>query len=96
MRNIWLIIKREYLSRVTKGSFILMSLLGPIIMAGVGIASVYLSIEETENQRVLVIDENYPLFTTIEGSELIEYDVKAIPFEDAIASTTTISSLKSN
>tara|TARA_B110000046_G_scaffold181195_1_gene212993 strand:+ start:130 stop:1458 length:1329 start_codon:yes stop_codon:yes gene_type:complete len=89
MRNIWLIIKREYLSRVTKGSFILMSLLGPIIMAGVGIASVYLSIEETENQRVLVIDENYPLFTTIEGSELIEYDVKAIPFEDAIASFET-------
>ena len=84
MRNIWLIIKREYLSRVTKTSFIVMSLLGPIIMAGVGIASVYLSVEEPENQKVLVIDENYPLFKTIESSNLIEYEVKAMNFEDAI------------
>jgi ABC-2 type transport system permease protein len=86
MRNTWLIIKREYLSRVTKSSFIIMSLLGPIIMAGVGIVSVYLSIEETENQRILVIDENYPLFNTIESSDLIEYDVKPITFDDALKS----------
>ena len=62
MRNILLIIRREYLSRVRKRSFIIMSLLGPIIMACVGIASVYLSIDEAEDQRVLVVDENYPLF----------------------------------
>jgi ABC-2 type transport system permease protein len=89
MRNILLIIRREYLSRVRKRSFIIMSLLGPIIMAGVGIASVYLSLDEAEDQRVLVVDENYPLFATIESSELIQYVISDADLDEALATFET-------
>jgi ABC-2 type transport system permease protein len=89
MRNILLIIRREYLSRVRKRSFIIMSLLGPIIMACVGIASVYLSIDEAEDQRVLVVDENYPLFATIESSELIQYVISDADLDEALATFET-------
>jgi len=89
MRNILLIIRREYLSRVRKRSFIIMSLLGPIIMACVGIASVYLSIDEAEDQRVLVVDENYPLFGTIESSELIQYVISDADLDEALATFET-------
>lgn len=89
MRNILLIIRREYLSRVRKRSFIIMSLLGPIIMACVGIASVYLSIDEAEDQRVLVVDENYPLFATIESSELIQYVISDADLDEALAKFET-------
>lgn len=33
MHKIWLITKREYLSRVTKKSFIVMTILGPVLIA---------------------------------------------------------------
>lgn len=33
MRKIWLVTKREYLSRVTKKSFLIMTLLGPLLIA---------------------------------------------------------------
>jgi len=66
-----------------------MSLLGPIIMACVGIASVYLSIDEAEDQRVLVVDENYPLFATIESSELIQYVISDADLDEALATFET-------
>ena len=33
MRQIWLVTRREYLSRVKKKSFIIMTLLGPLLIA---------------------------------------------------------------
>jgi ABC-2 type transport system permease protein len=38
MNKIWLIIKREYLTRVRKKSFLVISLLAPLLLAGTGIA----------------------------------------------------------
>ena len=84
MTKTWLIIKREYLSRVRKRSFIIMSLLGPIIMAGVGISAIYLGLEEPEDQKILVIDENYPLFKDIQDTKLIDFDVIPLTLEDGM------------
>ena len=45
MNKIWLIIKREYLVRVRKKSFIIMTFLAPLLMAGIMIVPIYLANE---------------------------------------------------
>ena len=64
MSKISLIIKREYLSRVKKKSFIIMTILGPILMAGIGVVPIYLSMQKAEKQKVEVIDDSF-LFTYV-------------------------------
>ncbi|NTW33164.1 MAG: ABC transporter permease, partial [Bacteroidetes bacterium] len=43
MKKILIIIKREYLSRVKKRSFIVMTILGPLLMAAMFIVPVYIA-----------------------------------------------------
>ncbi|MBT5273715.1 MAG: ABC transporter permease [Flavobacteriales bacterium] len=90
MHKIWLIIKREYLVRVRKKSFIIMTILGPILMAALLIVPTYLAKENQEN-RIIALNEdvNYNLedsefihFTTIPTSEaeLLKTDFNESPF----------------
>ena len=90
MHKIWLIIKREYLVRVRKKSFIIMTILGPILMAALLIVPTYLAEENKEN-RIIALNEdaNYILedsefihFTTIPTSEaeLLKTDFNESPF----------------
>lgn len=58
MGKIGLIIQREYFSRVKKKSFIIMTLLGPLLMAGVFAGAIFLSLSESGTQNVLVIDKS--------------------------------------
>jgi len=58
MNKILLIIKREYLSRVKKKSFIIMTILGPILMAGIMVVPIWLSMHKTEVQNIEVIDDS--------------------------------------
>jgi ABC-2 type transport system permease protein len=62
MKKIFLIIRREYLTRVKKRSFIVMTILGPILMAAVFIVPVYLATNSNEMKSVAVLDES-ALFT---------------------------------
>ncbi len=57
MKKIWLIIQREYLTRVRKKSFVIMTLLGPVLMAALVILPVYLAENSTSNANVAVLDE---------------------------------------
>ncbi|NQV52395.1 MAG: ABC transporter permease [Flavobacteriales bacterium] len=84
-RNIGLIIRREYLSRIRKRSFIVMSLLGPLIMAGVIIFAFWSSLEESEDQKILVIDDSYPFFADLEGTSTIALDIQDISLAKAEA-----------
>ena len=90
MHKIWLIIKREYLVRVRKKSFIIMTILGPILMAALLIVPTYLA-EESQENRIIALNEdaNYILedsefihFTTITRSqaELLKTDFSESPF----------------
>lgn len=65
MRKFWVIVKREYITRVRKRSFIVMTILGPTLLAGIIILSAYLSMRETENHYVLVVDSKMPFFKRI-------------------------------
>lgn len=57
MNKIFLIIQREYLTRVRKRSFLIMTILGPLLMAATIIIPVYLATRSNEIKTVDVLDE---------------------------------------
>lgn len=57
MKKIFLIIQREYLTRVKKRSFIIMTILGPVLMAATIIIPIYLATQTNELKTVAVLDE---------------------------------------
>ncbi len=59
MKKIYLIIEREFLSRVKKKSFLITTLLVPILFAGLMVGSVYIqTIKDTEEKTIAVIDRS--------------------------------------
>ena len=59
MSKVSLIIKREYLTRVRKKSFVIMTLLGPLLFAAIVIAPIWLtSMESSDTKIIMVIDES--------------------------------------
>ncbi|HNX44360.1 MAG TPA: ABC transporter permease [Bacteroidales bacterium] len=57
MNKIFLIIRREYLTRVRKRSFIIMTILGPVLMAALFIVPIYFATMQDEKRIVHVVDE---------------------------------------
>jgi ABC-2 type transport system permease protein len=58
MKNILLVLKREYLTRVKKKSFIIMTFLTPLLLAGMMIIPAWLATREGTSKRIEVIDES--------------------------------------
>jgi ABC-2 type transport system permease protein len=79
MDKIWLVIQREYVARVKKKSFLLVTLLTPLIFPAIMGVFVWIALEEDNNQslRIIeVVDDNKLFF--LESSE--QY---AFSFSDA-------------
>ncbi|MDD5508189.1 MAG: ABC transporter permease [Bacteroidales bacterium] len=57
MNKIKLIIQREYLSRVKKRSFVVMTILGPILMAAMFVIPVYVSTRQGDVKKIAILDE---------------------------------------
>jgi len=57
MKKIWLIIQREYLTRVRKRSFVIMTFLGPLLMASVWIVPLLLASRSEGTKTIEVLDE---------------------------------------
>ena len=58
MRNIFLVIKREYLVRVKKKSFLIMTLLAPLLFVGFYAAVIWVAIGSVDTKTVQVLDES--------------------------------------
>ena len=56
MNKILLVIKREYLSRVRKKTFILSTILTPLVFAGIFAAVIFITIRNISNEKVAVVD----------------------------------------
>jgi ABC-2 type transport system permease protein len=81
MRKIWLIIQREYLVRVRKKSFIIMTLVAPLLMVALMIVPTYLA-EESQELRSIAIEENGFEFTNqLENTEFLHFT--KIPTKEA-------------
>lgn len=60
MNKIGLIIKREYLTRVRKRSFLIMTFLGPILMAAIYIIPIMLALDSGDkHMTIAVVDESH-------------------------------------
>ncbi|MBC8987641.1 ABC transporter permease [Pedobacter sp. N36a] len=83
MNKILLIIQREYLSRVKKKSFIIMTLLTPILIALFYGLIIYFSIEGVKgtHSRVAVVSENAALTEKLTSNKNISYHYVEQPLD---------------
>lgn len=91
MNKIGLIIRREYLTRIRKKSFIIMSVLGPVIFAAYILIPMYFATLEDKEEKLMVVIDDSGLFTAqgpdgpvfaIQETETIKFQVvKGVPIE---------------
>jgi ABC-2 type transport system permease protein len=75
MSKISLIIKREYLTRVKKKSFIVMSIIGPLLFAGMFVLPAWFSsMEDTSSKHIAVIDHVGKYSEAISSTEYVKFD----------------------
>lgn len=75
MSKIRLIIEREYLTRVRKKSFIIMSILGPLLIAALYIIPIALSMmDNKEYHHIGILDTNGELKEALNDTESIHYE----------------------
>ncbi|MGD0581920.1 MAG: ABC transporter permease [Bacteroidales bacterium] len=66
MNKISVIVRREYITRVRKRSFIIMTLLAPVLMAGtIVIPSLLMLNKEADHKKIAVIEERSDLFKNV-------------------------------
>lgn len=58
MNKIMLIIKREYLTRVQKKSFIIMTLLTPLLIAGIYAVAIWFAVKDSDTKTIHVLDQS--------------------------------------
>lgn len=73
MSKIGLIISREYSTRVRKKSFILMTILGPLLIGGFMTLTIWLSLSETSEVHVLVTDKTEMTHDLFKDNSLIHF-----------------------
>jgi ABC-2 type transport system permease protein len=83
MNKIGLIIKREYLTRVKKRSFIIMTILGPILMAALFIVPVYIAELEGETKLIGVIDETGLFYDKFSDTDNMKFFILESDLETA-------------
>ncbi len=74
MNKIWLVLKREYLTRVRNKTFILSTILLPLFFIGFIFASAYFSSQSNEKQKVAVQDDNGIFKNSFQSDKVITYD----------------------
>ncbi len=76
MNKLWLIIKREYLTRVKRRSFILATLLTPLAFAiFFVVVGLIFSYKSDDSQRIAVIDEGSVLKTNIPSETNLAFEI---------------------
>jgi ABC-2 type transport system permease protein len=67
MSKIGLIIKREYTTRIRKKSFIIMTILGPLLFAGLLFGTIWITLNDQETYTVLISDPYGLVLNTAEN-----------------------------
>jgi len=85
MNKISIIIKREYMTRVRKKSFIIMTLLAPVLMAAIIIVPTLVMMNQDQDfKKIAVVEDNPDLFKgVIKNTENLEFDyLENVKIED--------------
>jgi len=83
MNKISIIIQREYLSRVRKKSFIIMTILGPILMASIWVIPLYLANISDDEKTVQILDETGIFVSKFKNTDQFTFTPINIDFETA-------------
>ena len=73
MNKIWLIIKREYLVRVRKKSFIIMTFVAPLLMAALLIVPSYIASKSKVLRVIAVQEENFKIANQLSNKEFLRF-----------------------
>jgi len=73
MNKIFLVIQREYLTRVRKKSFLVMTILGPLLMGSILVAMLMIDKVDTEVKTIAVIDETHLFRDKFKDNERIRF-----------------------
>ena len=82
MNKVKLIIAREYLTRVKKLSFLVMTILGPILMAALIIVPVYINSKMQKTTKIVVVDDNDLLINAFENNSKATYSYRSGNIEE--------------
>jgi ABC-2 type transport system permease protein len=74
MHKIWLIIQREYSTRVKNKRFLLVTFLMPLLIIGLIFGSAYLSTTGTEHRKIAVVDPNGFIKSSLKNTSQIEFE----------------------
>lgn len=83
MGKIGLIIKREYLTRVRKKSFIIMTFLGPLLMASLAIGPIWLANVNESVKEISILDESGLIEHSLKESDNVKFRYIRKPLEEA-------------
>ncbi|MEQ8908051.1 MAG: ABC transporter permease [Vicingaceae bacterium] len=83
MSKVSLIIQREYLVRVKKKSFIIMSIVGPILIAALLIVPTWLATQQDDPQNIEVIDETGLFIRQFKNTEDLKFNYEFRSLKDA-------------
>ncbi len=85
MRNLKLIIHREYMARVRNKTFIVMTFLSPLILVGMFFLIAYLSMLNNGEQKIIGINDQSGVFSgEFEDTEDIQYlDLSTVSLDEA-------------
>ena len=74
MNKLYLIMRREYLSRVRKKSFLIMTIITPFIMSVIFVLPILISQNDESSRSLAIIDENSLVDNFFDDSKNIEFD----------------------
>ncbi|HPD53730.1 MAG TPA: ABC transporter permease, partial [Bacteroidia bacterium] len=73
MSKVLLVIQREYLTRVRKKSFLVMTILGPLLMGGLFVSMFLLDKVDTEKKTIVVVDNTHIFKGKFKSNDRIEF-----------------------
>lgn len=74
MNKIWLIIKREYFTRVKKKTFILSTFLTPLLFAGVIFAVIFITVKNVSEEKIAVRDDSGLYKNKLQDGKQIKFE----------------------
>src|SRR4051794_32281684 len=75
MNKTWIIIKREYFSRVKKKTFILSTFLTPLLFAGVIGIIIFITIRNSDKERIAVIDNSGVFKNKLDSLKSVKFEL---------------------
>jgi len=83
MRNIFLVIRREYLVRVKKKSFLIMTILGPLLFVGFYAAVIWIAVGSVDLKTVQVVDESTLFKNEFKDTKSLKFDYLSSSIDSA-------------